>query len=116
MANRTGLGFSPLTGRIYWGLQNDKGVWVGNNKKDVTNEFLQVMEHKFPVGYSQNIVVNGVHHSTISNIEAGCTPYVVKDDIECDWYKFNEVVELLGVEDVSDKEKAFIKYICRLEK
>ena len=60
MAIKTGLGYSPLTERVYWGRQNTKtGLWIGNNKKDVTSEFLQVMEHKFPINTQQNISVNG---------------------------------------------------------
>ena len=60
MTTKTGLGYSPITSRIYWGRQNtETGVWVGDNKKDVTNEFLQVMEHKFPINTIQNISING---------------------------------------------------------
>ncbi len=72
MANKTGLGYSPLTERIYWGLQNaDTGMWVGNKKKDVTNMFLQVLEHKFPINTAQNISCNGENVSTIYNIKTG---------------------------------------------
>lgn len=59
MAYQTGLMFSPLTERIYWGRHNGQGVAVGNSKKDVTSEFLQTMEMKFPVGTVQNVSVNG---------------------------------------------------------
>lgn len=53
MTNKTGLLYSPLTGRILWGRHN------GNNQKDITSGFLQVMEMKFPVNTSQNVSVNG---------------------------------------------------------
>lgn len=59
MANKTGLMYSPLSERVYWGLNNGKGLAVGSNKKDVTSEFLQVMEMKFPINTSQKITVNG---------------------------------------------------------
>jgi len=60
MSTKTGLGYSPITHRIYWGRQNVKtGVWVGDNKKDITSDFLQVMEHKFPINTSQNVSING---------------------------------------------------------
>ena len=59
MANKTGLLYSPLTGRILWGLHNGKGVAVGDRQKDITSDFLQVMEMKFPINTSQNVSVNG---------------------------------------------------------
>ena len=55
--NKMHLGHSPLTGRIYLGRQKGDH-WVGD-KRDVTSEFLQVMEHKFPIGTAQNVSVNG---------------------------------------------------------
>lgn len=51
------LGYSPLTERVYLGLQRG-GIWVGH-KLDVTSDFIQIMEHKFPLNTSQNISVNG---------------------------------------------------------
>ena len=54
---RLHLGCSPLTGNIYLGKQN-KGLWVGV-KRDVTSEFLQVMEHKFPINTNTIIEANG---------------------------------------------------------
>ncbi|WP_045993467.1 DUF7446 family protein, partial [Halomonas sp. S2151] len=72
MATRSGLGYSPLSGRIYWGRQNPKtGMWVGNDKRDVTSEFLQVMTHKFPVNTAQNISVNGENKYRVIVVDAG---------------------------------------------
>lgn len=45
MATKTELGFSPLTGRVYWGRSNGDH-WVGE-KRDVTNNFVQVVIQKF---------------------------------------------------------------------
>ena len=59
MSNKTGLMYSPLTGRIIWGLHNGNGVAVGNRHKDITSDFLQVMELKFPINTAQNVSVNG---------------------------------------------------------
>jgi len=43
MANELGIGLSPLTEKIYVGRQNKaKRMWVGE-KKDITDNFLDVM-------------------------------------------------------------------------
>ena len=55
--NKRHLGHSPLSGRIYLGRQNN-GMWQAG-KRDVTSEFLQVMEHKVPINTCQNVTVNG---------------------------------------------------------
>lgn len=37
---KSGIGYSPLTDRVYLGRQNPKkGMWVGD-KKDITSEFI----------------------------------------------------------------------------
>lgn len=113
MANKTGLGFSPLSGRIYWGLQNDKGLWVGNKKKDITSDFLQVMEHKFPVGFSQNITVNGEHASTIANICASKSVYAIEIDICHDVDKLCKLIAEFDIKDDDKKSIHFAKFLCR---
>jgi len=55
--NKMHLGFSPLTGKIYLGRQKGD-CWVGE-KRDVTSEFLQVMEQKFPINTTQSVTVDG---------------------------------------------------------
>ena len=46
MATKNGIGYSPLTDKVYLGKQNtEKRIWVGE-KKDITNEFLAV-SHEF---------------------------------------------------------------------
>lgn len=57
MSNKLKLGFNPIDKRVYLGRQKD-GIWSGD-KRDVTNDFLQVMEHKFPINTAQNISING---------------------------------------------------------
>lgn len=55
--NKLHLGYSPLTKNIYLGKQNN-GLWVGE-KRNVTDEFLQVMEHKFPINTHDIIEAHG---------------------------------------------------------
>jgi hypothetical protein len=44
---KNGIGYSPLSDKIYLGKQNtEKRMWVGNDKKDITDEFLAVA-HEF---------------------------------------------------------------------
>jgi hypothetical protein len=44
MSVKTGIGYSPLTDRVYIGKQNqEKGMWVGNDKIDITQDFIAVM-------------------------------------------------------------------------
>ena len=43
MRIKKGIGYSPLTEKIYIGKQNqEKGVWVGD-KDDITSDFINVM-------------------------------------------------------------------------
>lgn len=53
------IGASPMTGKVFLGLQREN-MWVGH-KADITSDFIQVLEHKFPVNTSQNISVDGVN-------------------------------------------------------
>lgn len=42
MANKTGIGYSPVSDKIYLGKQNpEKRLWVGI-KQDITSEFIAV--------------------------------------------------------------------------
>jgi hypothetical protein len=56
----TGLMYSPLSEDVYWGRTNKNGVSSGS-MKNVTSNFLQVMEMKFPINTSQNISVNSTN-------------------------------------------------------
>lgn len=57
---KTGLMFSPLTEKVYWGKMNTKtGVSVGNNQKDITSEFIGTMLQKFSINTRQTITTNG---------------------------------------------------------
>lgn len=54
------LGYSPLTERIYLGrtAKNNPNMWAGE-KRDMTNNFIQVMLQKFEPNTIHNISVNG---------------------------------------------------------
>lgn len=53
------MGYSPLSKNIYLGLQRGD-ISVGH-KQNITSNFIQIMEHKFPINTSQNISVEGVN-------------------------------------------------------
>jgi hypothetical protein len=59
MSIKSRLSYSPLSQRVYWGKVNQKTGVSSGEQKDVTNEFLQCMELKFPINTSQIITVNG---------------------------------------------------------
>lgn len=51
----SGLGYSPLSEKVYWGKQNPKKqMWVGE-KKDVTNNFIDVAHAYFEVNTIRRI-------------------------------------------------------------
>lgn len=65
MSNKTvsGIGYSPLTERVYMGRKNElKRMWVGE-KKDVTNEFIDCAFQYF-------------EKNTIRTITDGKTPHL----------------------------------------
>jgi len=55
MAIKNGIGYSPLTDKVYLGKQNnEKRLWVGD-KVDITNEFLAVAHEYFQENTSRKI-------------------------------------------------------------
>ncbi len=56
---KTGLMYSELSSKIYWGTVNQKTGVARPGKKDVTSDFIGVMLQKFPAGFKQNIECNG---------------------------------------------------------
>jgi hypothetical protein len=47
MAVENGIGYSPLSEKVYFGKQNkSKGMWVGD-KKDITDDFVSVALNYF---------------------------------------------------------------------
>jgi hypothetical protein len=66
---KTGLMFSELSNRVYWGTINTKTNVARSGKKDVTSDFIGIMLQKFPVGFSQDISVNGKTEATVIMLE-----------------------------------------------
>ena len=58
MSTKKGIGYSPLTDRVYIGRQNrEKGMWIGE-KEDITNDFLAVSSQFFEVNSIREINVS----------------------------------------------------------
>ena len=59
MAAKKGIGYSPLSGKVYLGKQNkEKGMWVGE-KEDITNDFIGVALSYFEEGTIRTIGNDG---------------------------------------------------------
>jgi hypothetical protein len=55
MATKNGIGYSPLSDKVYLGKQNtEKGMWIGA-KQDVTNQFIEVSFAFFEENTIRNI-------------------------------------------------------------
>ena len=55
MATKNGIGYSPLSDKVYLGKQNtEKGMWIGA-KQDVTNQFIEVSFAYFEENTIRNI-------------------------------------------------------------
>jgi hypothetical protein len=68
MAVKNGIGYSPLTDKVYLGKQNtEKRLWVGD-KKDITNEFLAVASEFFLKKILFVILVAQMVHQTCLSI------------------------------------------------
>ena len=62
MATQSGIGYSPLTEKVYIGKQNpDKNMWVGK-KKDITHQFIDVAFSYFEVGMVRTITTEKEKH------------------------------------------------------
>lgn len=87
---KTGLMYSPLTSKVYWGKMNtNTGVSIGNTQKDVTSDFIGIMLQKFPINTSQNVTSNGQLECVV----------MVLDDKKCHKYMaacdLNDALEAL---------------------
>jgi hypothetical protein len=94
------LGYSPLTEEIYLGKTNPKkpNEWLGD-KKNITNNFIQVMLQKF-------------EPNTETTIKAGGEPKykIIVIDNSRDLYSKEEVLKLLEEQrQLCAKELGFIK-------
>jgi hypothetical protein len=69
MAIKSGIGYSPLTDKVYLGKQNpEKRIWVGE-KKDITNEFLAVSAEFFEVNTVRNISCSNGKSNLFINVQ-----------------------------------------------
>lgn len=118
---KTGLMFSPLTERIYWGKMNTRtGVSVGNNQKDITSDFIGIMLQKFPINTCQNVTSNGKTECVVIVLDEEtakkyCSAKEENAQLKADNAKLIAFVESvanchaiigIGDEDVSDKGRA----------
>lgn len=62
---KTGLMYSEISNKVYWGTLNKKTGIARSGKKDVTSDFIGVMLQKFPVGFRQSIECNGVVEAVV---------------------------------------------------
>ena len=69
MALKNGIGYSPLTDKVYLGKQNtEKRMWVGE-KKEITNEFLAVASEFFEENTVRDISCSNGVSNLIINIK-----------------------------------------------
>jgi hypothetical protein len=69
MATKNGIGYSPLTDKVYLGKQNpEKRMWVGD-KTDITNEFLAVSAEYFEENTIRNISCSNGDSNLFINIK-----------------------------------------------
>ncbi len=83
MHEKLELGYSPLSKKIYLGKtkKNNPNEWSGE-KKDITNNFLQVMLQKFEPNTITAISINGVNKYRI--LVTGMDEKITVNDKEVD--------------------------------
>lgn len=66
---KTGIGYSPLTDKVYLGRQNkEKRIWVGE-KQDITNEFLAVASEFFEENTIRDVGCSNGNSNLFINIK-----------------------------------------------
>ena len=69
MATKNGIGYSPLTDKVYLGKQNkEKGMWIGD-KADITNDFIAVSFAYFEENTVREISTQGKGTNLFINIK-----------------------------------------------
>ena len=69
MATKNGIGYSPLSDKVYLGKQNqEKGMWTGA-KEDITNQFLDVSFAYFEENTIRNIGSSSGKENLFINIK-----------------------------------------------
>lgn len=81
MATKNGIGYSPLTDKVYLGKQNiEKRTWVGT-KTDVTNQFLAIATEFFEQNTIRDIGSSDGESSLIIHVknDKGSIERVIKN-------------------------------------
>jgi hypothetical protein len=69
MAVKKGIGYSPLTDKVYLGKQNtEKRLWVGD-KEDITNDFLAVASEFFEENVVRTVLCSNGKSNLFINIK-----------------------------------------------
>lgn len=69
MATKNGIGYSPLSDKVYLGKQNqEKRMWTGT-KEDITNQFLDVSFAYFEENTIRNIGSSSGKENLFINIK-----------------------------------------------
>jgi hypothetical protein len=103
MAVKNGIGYSPLTDKVYLGKQNtEKRIWVGD-KEDITNEFLAVASEFFAENTIREVSCSNGSSNLFINIknDKSSIERVVKNLTK----KLNELKEISLLRDIDSIEK-----------
>lgn len=67
---KKGIGYSPLSGKVYLGKQDEKkGMWIGE-KEDITSDFIHVLFQFCEPDTARVITtVNGLEENIIINVK-----------------------------------------------
>lgn len=69
MSNKTGIGYSPISDRVYLGKQNPtKSMWTGT-KEDITSDFIGVALAYFEVNTIREIGCSDTSSNLVINIK-----------------------------------------------
>jgi len=81
ITTKKGIGYSPLTERVYIGRQNkEKGMWIGD-KEDITSDFINTMFAYIPENTNRTIkTIDGLNENIFLNIK--CDEASIKKGIK----------------------------------
>ena len=100
MSTRKGIGYSPLTEKVYLGRQNRaQGRWIGE-KEDITSDFINIMLEYVPMNTSRTFG-SSPDVNTDTLIHVGCDAERIKKVIKM---LQKDLKELEGEDEESDDE------------
>ena len=104
MAVKNGIGYSPLTDKVYLGKQNpEKSLWVGD-KKDITNDFIAVSFQYFEENTIRDIGSSSGKSNLFINIKND------KESIERVIKNLSKRISAAGEVETAPKAKKQIEY------